>query len=352
MALPAYDTKCSTDEYDEPSRLRQKPIRFGGMVGRSAPMRALFASLEKSAASDATVLLEGETGTGKDASAEAIHGASPRRDGPFVVIDCGAIPPQLFGSELFGCERGAYTGSVARAGAFEAASGGTIFLDEIGELLLDLQPKLLRAIERRQVKRVGSTEYRPVDLRVIAATNRSLRVEVDAKRFREDLYYRLAVVRIKLPPLRGRLEDFPLLVEQILANLCVSGPQADAFREATFTQRLADLPWPGNIRQLRNHIERCVALGDPHLSPTVDTRPPPVPDTAPRLAIDTSEPLRPARERWTNFFERAYLEAVLAQHDNSVAAAARTAGIDRIHFYRLLWKHGLREPKAPSGSER
>ncbi len=340
----------ASDEVTEESGIRHR-VRFGGLVGRSAPMQALFSTLEKAAVSNTTVLLEGETGTGKDTTAEAIHRASARRGGPFIVVDCGAIPPQLLESELFGSERGAFTGAVAaRGGAFEAASGGTIFLDEIGELHLDLQPKLLRAIERHHVKRVGATDYRPVDLRVIAATNRSLRVEVEQKRFREDLYYRLAVVRIKLPPMRERMGDFPLLVEEMLVTLGVAQTrEADGFREAAFTERLAKFAWPGNIRQLRNHIERCVALGDPHLSPSTDSRPPP--GAVPGPVVDTSEPLRQAREQWMNLFERAYLETILAQHDDSVASAARAAGIDRIHFYRLLWKHGIREHKAPSGSE-
>jgi transcriptional regulator with PAS, ATPase and Fis domain len=350
------DQEQRSEVSEAPTQMRQhllsEPTRFGTMVGRSAPMRALFATLDKAAASEATVLLQGETGTGKEASAEAIHRASPRRDGPFVVVDCGAIPSQLLESELFGSERGAYTGAVAaRAGAFEAASGGTIFLDEIGELHLDLQPKILRALERRHVKRVGSTEYRPVDLRVIAATNRSLRAEVEAKRFRSDLYYRLAVVRIKLPPLRERIADLPLLVEHILTSLGIAdGPESDAYRDPEFLQRLLRFSWPGNIRQLRNHVERCIALGDPNLTPTLETCPPPPPST-PQLEIDSSEPLRAARERFVSYFERSYLEAVLARHDDNVAAAARAAGVDRIHFYRLLWKHGMRDHKTIPGPE-
>jgi DNA-binding NtrC family response regulator len=323
------------------------------MVGTTPKMRALLATLQKAAASDATVLLEGETGTGKEGSAEAIHRASHRRDGPFVVVDCGAIPSQLLESELFGSERGAYTGAVtSRTGAFEAASGGTIFLDEIGELHIDLQPKILRALERRHVKRVGANEYRPADVRVIAATNRALRAEVEAKRFRSDLYYRLAVVRIKLPPLRERSADIPLLVEHVLSSLGVADlPESDALRSEPFLEKLLRYPWPGNIRQLRNYIERCVALGEANLPPGLDTTPPPPPDaSSPPAEISVAEPLRVARQRWTNTFERAYLESVLAHHHNNVAAAARTAGVDRIYFYRLLWKHGLRTPNAPPGT--
>src|SRR4051812_39005913 len=194
--------------------------RFGTMVGRSASMRAVFAMCEQAAASDSTVLIEGETGTGKEATAEAIHRESGRGTGPFVVVDCGAIPPQLLESELFGHERGAFTGAVSsRRGAFEAASGGTIFLDEIGELGLDLQPKLLRALERREIKPVGADHYAPVDVRVLAATNRNLREEVTARRFRSDLYYRVAVLRVRLPPLRERKEDLGVLLEHLLEVL-------------------------------------------------------------------------------------------------------------------------------------
>jgi DNA-binding NtrC family response regulator len=325
-------------------------------------MRALFSTLEKAAATDATILIEGETGTGKEATAESIHQASRRRDGPFVVVDCGAIPANLLESELFGSERGAFTGAVAsRPGAFETASGGTIFLDEIGELQLDLQPKILRALDRRQVKRVGSTAYRPADVRVIAATNRSLRTEVDAKRFRSDLYYRLAIVRIKLPALRERIDDLPLLVEHVVNIMGVgNAAETEALRTREFIERLCRYPWPGNIRQLRNYIERCVALGDAHLSPGLDTCPPPPMDppssaTSPPPAgfeFDPAEPLRVARERWTYRCEHAYLEAVLRLHDNNVAAAARAAGVDRIYLYRLLWKHGLKSNRGSGPGSR
>ncbi len=342
-----------SDVFEAPTRFRRRslgePAGFDSMVGRSPNMRALFDILQKAAASDATVLLEGETGTGKEISAESIHRASPRRDGPFVVVDCGAIPPQLLESELFGNERGAFTGAFAtRAGVFEAASKGTVFLDEIGELHLELQPKILRALQQRKVKRVGSTEYRPVDFRIIAATNRPLRAEVEAKRFRSDLYYRLAVVRVRLPPLRERSADIPLLVENVLASLGVAdAPESEALRSEAFMQKVQRYPWPGNIRQLRNYIERCVALGDPNLPCGLDTCPPPPPDVlAPKTEIDLTEPLRAARRRHMNTFEQAYLERVLAHHDNNVAAAARTAGVDRIYFYRLLWKHGLRTHNA------
>jgi len=345
------------DDFDTPTRIHDQflaePTRFGKMVGRSAVTRSLFELLQRAAASDATVLVEGETGTGKEATAEAIHFEGDRKNGPFVVIDCGAIPPQLLESELFGHERGAFTGAIAsRQGAFEAASGGTIFLDEIGELTLDLQPKILRVLERRQVKRVGSTNYAKIDVRVIAATNRSLRAEVQAQRFRSDLYYRLAVVQVKLPPLRERIADIPILVSHVLDSMGVAGqPIAESLSSPEFLDRVTRYHWPGNVRQLRNYIERSVALDDSNLPPNPDTTPPPELDE-PNDAVDISQPLRLARENCVSNFERRYLEALLLQHRNNVSAAARAAGVDRIHFYRLLWKHGLREhtPEKPAES--
>jgi two-component system response regulator GlrR len=300
----------------------------------------VFALLERAAASDATVLLTGETGTGKEAAAESLHAASPRRDGPFIVIDCGAIPPNLLEAELFGHEKGAFTGATAaRIGAFEAASGGTIFLDEIGELSTDLQPKLLRALERREVKRIGANEHITVDVRVIAATHRDLRAEVNAKRFRADLYYRLAVVEVTLPPLRERRDDLPLVVEHLLAR--VPAPQRAVLVAPAFLDHLAAHSWPGNVRELRNYLDRCLALGI-ELAPSPTA---PAAGSAPSTSsdgVDASVPLREAREEATRRFERAYLEDLLRRHGDNLAGAARAASIDRAHLYRLLWKHGLK----------
>jgi two-component system response regulator GlrR len=355
-ATPAYHEPIVYDDaFDEPTSIHNQflaePTRFGKMVGRSAVTRSLFELLQRAAMSDATVLVEGETGTGKEATAEAIHHEGDRKNGPFVVIDCGAIPPQLLESELFGHERGAFTGAVAaREGAFEAASGGTIFLDEIGELTLDLQPKILRVLERRQVKRVGSTNYSKIDVRVIAATNKSLRAEVRGQRFRSDLYYRLAVVEVRLPPLRERAADLPILVDYVLTSLGIMHePIGQLLRSQEFLHRLTHYSWPGNIRQLRNYIERCAALDNPNLPPNLETIPP---ESAKQVEeqIDISLPLRSARDQCISSFERRYLEALLAQHKGNVSAAARAAEVDRIHFYRLLWKHGLRDhvPEKPA----
>jgi transcriptional regulator with PAS, ATPase and Fis domain len=309
---------------------------FGRLVGRSPAIRAVFATLERAAAADVTILIEGETGTGKEAAAEALHQESARRDGPFVVVDCGAIPPDLLESELFGHERGAFTGALtARQGAFEAASGGTLFLDEVGELAPDLQPKLLRVLERREIKRVGTHQYTPVDVRVVAATHRNLRTEVNAHRFRSDLFYRLAVVTVRLPPLRERLDDIKLLVDHALVRLGASPEDAAPLRTPQFLEHLTHHPWPGNIRELRNYLERCIALRQP--VPIVEGT-----DPADDQVLDPSLPIRLARESWVRSFERRYLTALLRQHGDNVSAAARGAGLDRPYFYRLLWRYGLR----------
>jgi two-component system response regulator GlrR len=316
--------------------------RFGVLVGGSVAMRTAFATLERAAPTDATILLHGETGTGKEAAAESIHRESGRRDGPFIVVDCGAIPADLLESELFGHERGAFTGAVAgREGAFEAAKGGTLFLDEIGELSADLQPKLLRVLERREVKRIGSNRYHVIDARIVAATHRNLRAEVNAGRFRSDLYYRLAVVEVALPPLRKCPEDLPLLVDSLLDGLAARGrPEAETLRTPQFISELARHNWPGNVRELRNYLERCLALREQ--APIVADVAEPAPDSIKPDSINLHGSLKGERERWNRVFERRYVEGVLALHDGNVSAAARAAGVDRMWFYRILRRHGIR----------
>jgi DNA-binding NtrC family response regulator len=298
--------------------------QFGALVGRSAEMRHVFALLEQAAQSKATLLLEGETGTGKELAAESLHRMSSRREQPFVVVDCSALPPDLLESELFGHEKGAFTGASARrVGAFEAAHGGTVFLDEIGELGPELQPKLLRVLERGEVKRIGSDRYKQVDVRIVAATHRNLRSDVNSKRFRSDLYYRLAVIVVTLPPLRDRVEDLPVLVEHLLASLGgATKPEAARMRTPAFLAELAAHRWPGNVRELRNYVERGLALSGTSAEPI---------DTAPAS-------YKEAKERW----ERAYVEELMRAADGNVAAAAREAKLDRAAFYRLLWRHGMR----------
>jgi DNA-binding NtrC family response regulator len=309
-------------------------LRFGKLVGRSRAMRAAMARLARAAKSDVTVLLQGETGCGKDAAAESIHLESARRDKPFIVIDCASIPAQLMESELFGHEKGAFTGADRRRiGAFEAANTGTLVLDEIGELPRELQPKLLRVLESREVQRLGTSERVPIDVRVIAATNRNLRTEVNAQRFRPDLFFRIAVLEIALPALREHLEDLPLLVEQMLEGQPDS-PGAQALRTPKLIAEMQRHQWPGNVRELRNYVEGCVALDSP---PRLTSSAPPTP------RVDASKPWRLERERCMRELEREYFEQLLIAHGNNVSAAARAAGIDRIHMYRLLWRNGLRD---------
>ena len=310
---------------------------FEFLIGSSIPMRALFKQLEQIAPTDTTVLLTGETGTGKEVTAESIHRRSSRNQNPLIVVDCGSIPPNLIESELFGHEKGAFTGADrVRHGAFEAAHSGTLFLDEVGELSPELQPKLLRAIESREFRRIGSSQYRPCDVRIIAATNRNLRADVNAKRFRADLFYRLAVIELRLPALRERLPDMPKLVEYFLAAMPDSRrPELAFLRKMEFIEHLVRHNWPGNVRELRNYIERCAALTE---TPPLATDP-----TRWAPSVNTNLAFRSAREQWTYSFERKYLEEILAKHNGNVAAAARAADLDRIYFYRLLWRHNLRK---------
>ncbi|MDC3956038.1 sigma 54-interacting transcriptional regulator [Polyangium jinanense] len=336
--------------------------RFGRMLGASPAMREMFALLERVAASDLTVLLEGETGTGKELAAEGLHEASGRA-GAFVAVNCGAIPRELLESELFGHEKGAFTGAVReRPGAFVAADRGTIFLDEVGELPLDMQAKLLRALERREVKAVGSDRSRSVDVRIVAATNRSLAREVQAGRFRQDLYYRLAVVIVRVPPLRTRIEDLRLLVDHIQDELArrraASGLQPCARLDETAIAMLSRYDFPGNVRELRNIVERWAVLGafaapgEPAVSPRAEERKaeaPPSPETPKETAHASGVeanllklPYHEAKDAWVERFERAYVEAILAQSGGNVSRAAREAGVDRRHLQRLMARFGIR----------
>ncbi len=311
--------------------------RFGALLGQSSAMRKIFSALPAIARSDSTVLVEGETGTGKGVLAEAIHEASSRAGRPLVVLDCAAIPPSLVESELFGHVRGAFTGAVGdRAGAFEQARGGTIFLDEIGELPLDMQPKLLRALEERTVKRVGGSERIKLDVRVIAATNRDLRAEVNQGGFRADLFYRLNVVRVRIPPLRERRDDIELLARHFFEQLA-GGRSAPAELIEGYRRHA----WPGNVRELRGAIERDALLDDPRIL-ALDEPPPPN-STGAAEPFDPELPFRVAKQRSTDAWERHYLEELMAHCDGNLSAAARTARMDRSHLRDLLKRHGLHE---------
>ena len=322
--------------------------RFEELVGRSLPMRQVFGVLERVAPTDLTVLITGETGTGKELVARAIHTRSRRRDAPLVVFDCGAAPESLIESELFGHERGAFTGAVqARDGLIEAADKGTLFLDEVGELPLDLQPKLLRVLESREVRRIGASRTRNIDFRLIAATNRNLRDEVAAGRFREDLYYRLAVVEVSLPPLRERREDLPLLVEHLLTR---SG--AHQLRGiAPEVQNLFDTwRWPGNVRELNNVLVRAVPFCDgplvtPAALPDALRGAPARERSEPAVGVglpSTDMPLKDARDQLIEAFERRYLVDLIERHDGNVSRAARVADMDRKSITRLLKKHQIK----------
>jgi two-component system, NtrC family, response regulator GlrR len=313
--------------------------RWGRALGASEAMRRIFAVLPRLADSDSTILLEGETGTGKGLLAEAIHDASPRAKGPFIVLDCGAIPPTLIESELFGHEKGAFTGATAaRVGGFEAARGGTVFLDEIGELPLDMQPKLLRALEDRMVKRVGGNDMIRLDIRIVAATNRDLRTEINHGRFRSDLYYRLNTFRIRLPPLRERRDDIALLVAHFYRQLSPGGepPPGELIAE------LARHDWPGNVRELRAAVERAVLLGDPAVWRALsgDALPDDLAPTDP-AASDDGASFRAAKERAVATWERSYVRGLIARHDGNLSRAARAVRMDRNHLRELLRRHQI-----------
>jgi DNA-binding NtrC family response regulator len=330
---------------------------FGALYGRSPAMREVFAILERVAPTEMSVLIGGETGTGKELVARALHDESPRQKGPFVVLDCGSLPRELAEGAIFGHKKGSFTGALSdRPGCFEEAHGGTLFLDEIGELPLDLQPKLLRVLDRREVQRIGESQVRKVDVRIVAATHRDLRMMVGQGLFREDLYFRLSVMAVHLPPLRERGEDVVMLAEKFLEDFVrthreqIARPQlGEAAREALLSE-----PFPGNVRQLKNIIQRAAHLcrqgiiepNDLHLGRREDPR-----------AISSAEeretsvegfdpalfetPFKDAKQQMVDGFERVYFGRLLDKTDNNLSRAAAEAGITRYYLRELLKRLGM-----------
>jgi DNA-binding NtrC family response regulator len=316
--------------------------RFGELVGRAPQMRELFGLLEQIAPSDLSCVLLGETGTGKELAARALHSAGPRAARPLVVIDCGSVRETLIESQLFGHEKGAFTGADRRvAGAFEVADGGTVFLDEIGELPLELQPRLLRVLERKEVTPLGSHAPVPVDVRIVAATHRDVELMVREGRLREDLFYRLAEIVVRIPPLRERLEDLPLLVATLAPSIRVA-PAA--------LERLAQHGWPGNVRELRNVLRRATVTAKDGVLRAEDvvltaSSTPEIHGEQP--VVDASLPLKEARTKWNEPLEKAYLLDLLQRANDDVEKAAISAGIHPKSFERLLRQHGIARAKKP-----
>jgi transcriptional regulator with GAF, ATPase, and Fis domain len=355
-----------------------KKDRFDSVIGSSPAMREIFAQLEKVSPSDLTCLITGETGTGKEMVARGIHNMSPRKKKPFVVLDCGSIPKELIESTLFGHEKGSFTGAIGQhVGCFEQAQGGTIFLDEIGELDVSLQPKLLRVLEQREIKRVGGDRTVKVDVRVLAATNRDLRDEVNRGGFREDLYFRLSVVHIELPPMRDRREDIPGLANHFLREVASRRGVTMSFAQDAMTSMVAH-SWPGNVREMRNVVERAAALSDGPVITRTDlvfgremgpsvivshdlaqagaqaaqraaaamSGVPAPPMTGP--AIFDPALLKPglgfkqAKQTVVDAFETAYLQALLDRNDGNITRSAQEAGLTRYHLRELLKRHGIK----------
>jgi DNA-binding NtrC family response regulator len=310
-----------------------------GLFGADRSMRRLMGTLRRVAPTNAGVLVTGESGTGKELVARALHAQSERAKRPFVVVDCGALTPTLMQSALFGHERGAFTGAERKhIGAFERADGGTVFLDEIGELPLELQPQLLGVLERKHFLPLGGTREVDVDVRVVAATNRDLRGEVNRGTFREDLYYRLAVVTLNVPPLRERISDLPLLAEHFLREAGSNAPFAEVFPERVLSQ-MNRHNWPGNVRELGNFVEALLIVGEPEL-----VRAAAQPGSEPVSLDDSILAMRYADARSVVLaaFERHYLSHLLTTSRGNVSGAARAASMDRSYLIRLLEKHGLK----------
>jgi two-component system response regulator GlrR len=333
-----FEPKVLLDTVAEAMRLSSPPAEGerepwrGEIITRSPAMEDLLAQARRVAASDASVCLYGASGTGKELLARAIHRASPRADAPFVAVNCGAIPEGLLESELFGHKKGSFTGAVAdRRGLFQAAHGGTLFLDEIGDMPLPLQVKLLRALEERKVRPVGSQENIATDVRVVAATHRKLEERIASGEFREDLFYRLSVVKLYIPALAERREDIPLLANEFLSRLGTRYRRERLAFSPGALELLVSAPWPGNVRQLLNVIEQAVALAATEV----------IPESLVRQALDAGDSSLTPLDEARRAFERDYLVRILKITGGNVTKAARLAGRNRTEFYRLLERHAL-----------
>ncbi|PYM45636.1 MAG: PEP-CTERM-box response regulator transcription factor [Candidatus Rokuibacteriota bacterium] len=318
-------------ESEEQARQREDSIRFTDILGSTPKMREIFGVIQRVAKTDATVLCEGESGTGKELVARAVHTHSPRKSGPFVAINCGAIPETLLESELFGHERGSFTGAHAqRKGKIEMATGGTLFLDEITEMSLPLQVKLLRFLQQREIERVGGREVIPIDVRVVAATNQSLDEALRGGRFREDLYYRLSVVTIHLPPLRERGEDVVLLANAFLRRNAQALKRKVRFSPEAL-EAIVKYQWPGNIRELENKVHRAVIMATSRIIGSADL------DLNPSAVIDALPTLREARDQ----SERRLIVNALVRSRGNISRAARVLDISRPTFHDMLVKHSI-----------
>ncbi len=344
MAANAIERRRLIDRTRRLTEEVQDRRAFEGLIGRSKSMQELYALIKRVAATESTVLIMGESGTGKEIVARAIHAQSTRADKRFVPVNCGALPRDLIESELFGHEKGAFSGAhQRRIGLVEAADHGTLFLDEIADLPLDLQVKILRVIEQKEIRRVGSVADIKVDVRLLSATNRDLEADVKSGRFREDLYYRLSIVPIRIAPLRERMEDIPLLVQHFIEqfnkemNRSVCGTTPAAMR------LLREYAWPGNVRELENTIERALVLRDQgeicEDDLPIQLRQGPQATVNDTYLLDQSElTFQQAREA----FERSYLESLLKANDNNVTRSAMLAGLSRRRLQELIKKYGLK----------
>ncbi len=333
---------------------------FGNVLGSSVAMRRIFRILETFAPSDTSILIEGETGTGKEVLAEAIHANSRRSKQPFIVIDCGALSNNLVESELFGHTRGAFTGATSdRIGAFEQADGGTVFLDEIGELSAEIQPKLLRVLEKKDVRRLGTNLFRRINVRILSATNRRLESAVNSGMFREDLFYRLAMIKVEIPQIRKRREDIPVLIDHFI-NECDRESDREALKQQFSSDMIRDYierhAWPGNVRELRNFVN-MIALSGPDATEaalaTVGDWGQPVVRAAGGngLAVDIKRPFKEAKAELITEFESRYIVALLEAHHWNISRAARSAGIERAYLQRLARKYSLTRPSAAINGE-